>query len=171
MPADDKKSYESLPIATHDMVRQSYQTAENFRLPANKDPVNFYTISQGTGDFRTVDSNQAISRKQLKLQKKYDNCVYTNPQFDYRKSKEKYNRKNKYPGVIEVVPTKLDFEGKYSSDHHYSRSPKSTIGHNTVPVNNFTQAGENFYQDKRTLGAQGLKQFKIRKFKRRSPLK
>ena len=36
------------------------------------------------------------------MYKKYENCVYTNPNFDYRRSKEIYNSKNKYPGIVEV---------------------------------------------------------------------
>jgi len=77
--------------------------------------------------------------------------------FDYRKSKEKYNRKNKYPGVIEVGPGKQDLD-KYTSDNH-SRSPKSTANQVAYSThqNNFNQVNQNFFTEKRLQGAQGLK--------------
>ena len=41
-------------------------------------------------------------KKQLSHLRKLEKCVYTNPHYDYKKSRHIYNLKYSYPGFVEV---------------------------------------------------------------------
>ena len=76
---DEKQSHESLPS-------RAVKTAENFYNNVNKmKKQNFFTVEKPKKDGENTD-NVVLSRKQLKMYRKFENCVYTNPKFDYKKS-------------------------------------------------------------------------------------
>jgi hypothetical protein len=41
-----------------------------------------------------------------------ENCVYTNPNFDYRKSRHLYNLKHSHPRLLETEAMKLKYDFK-----------------------------------------------------------
>jgi len=59
----------------------------------------FATVQAGS--IGGMDLVLSKSKKQARLERKWENCVYTNPNYDYKRHNFIYNMKNSFPGMIE----------------------------------------------------------------------
>ena len=89
-------------------------------------------------------------RRQIKQHRMFENCVYINPNYNYRKSQVMYNQKYAYPGFIECggsIYDSVNSGGKknvelLSSLSNPKISTKSAAGGTTVgPISRAKSSG------------------------------